>query len=181
MQLLSNRLFRMPQVSRGMVTIGRAISARSFSIRVKLRMRNYFQLVRGANSNYSKGSINKSLVSDDALLFKSYEFALRTYFTCRIYSNGEIVQKMCSMPSLMTEYGLHGRDFLAIHPGTHRTTPCILARQKAILVNLNSIRSIISDESMIIFNVIVSALSMIRRLITRSFQRYREISRTTFG
>lgn len=74
---------------------------------------------------------------------------------CRIYANGEIVQKMCSMPSLMTEYALHGRDFLAIHPGTHRTTPCILARQKAILVNLNSIRSIISDESMIIFNVLV--------------------------
>ena len=71
----------------------------------------------------------------------------------RIYSNGEILQKMCSMSSLMTEYALHGRDFLAIHPGTHRTTPCILAREKAILLNLNTIRSIITDESMIIFNV----------------------------
>lgn len=71
----------------------------------------------------------------------------------RIYSNGEIVQKMCSMSSLMTEYSLHGRDFLAIHPGTHRSTPCILARDKAILINLNSIRSIVTDESMIIFNV----------------------------
>ena len=157
MQLLSNRLFRMPQVSRGMVTIGRAISARSFSIR----------LVRGANSNYSKGSINKSLVSDDALLFKSYE----------IYSNGEIVQKMCSMPSLMTEYGLHGRDFLAIHPGTHRTTPCILARQKAILVNLNSIRSIISDESMIIFNIDNPFISK----ISRDIADYIRIESRRFG
>ena len=58
------------------------------------------------------------------------------------------------MSTLMTEYALHGRDFLAIHPGTHRTTPCILARERAILVNLNSIRGIITDESMIIFNVI---------------------------
>ena len=57
------------------------------------------------------------------------------------------------MSTLMTEYALHGRDFLAIHPGTHRTTPCILARERAILVNLNSIRGIITDESMIIFNV----------------------------
>lgn len=73
----------------------------------------------------------------------------------RIYSNGEIVQKMCSMSSLMTEYALHGRDFLAIHPGTHRSTPCILARDKAILINLNSIRSIVTDESMIIFNVLI--------------------------
>ena len=71
----------------------------------------------------------------------------------RIFPNGEIVQKMCSMSFLMTEYAIHGRDFLAIHPGTHRTTPCILAREKSILVNLNSIRSIITDESMIIFNV----------------------------
>lgn len=75
------------------------------------------------------------------------------FITFRIYSNGEIVQKMCSMSSLMTEYSLHGRDFLAIHPGTHRSTPCILARDKAILINLNSIRSIVTDESMIIFNV----------------------------
>ena len=60
---------------------------------------------------------------------------------------------MCSMPTLMTEYSLHGRDFLAIHPETHRTTPCILAREKAILVNLNSIRSIITSDSVIIFNV----------------------------
>ena len=92
-------------------------------------------------------------MKDDSSLFKSYESIFQFLITYRIYSNGEIVQKMCSMSSLMTEYSLHGRDFLAIHPGTHRSTPCILARDKAILINLNSIRSIVTDESMIIFNV----------------------------
>lgn len=99
--------------------------------------------------------MNKSILSDDASVFNSYEYAFYFYMIRRIFPNGEIVQKMCSMSFLMTEYSIHGRDFLAIHPGTHRTTPCILAREKSILVNLNSIRSIITDESMIIFNVYV--------------------------
>lgn len=93
-------------------------------------------------------------MKDDSSVFKSYEYSFLLVDISRIYSNGEIVQKACSMSTLMTEYSLHGRDFLAIHPGTHRTTPCILARNKAILVNLNSIRGIITDESMIIFNVL---------------------------
>lgn len=93
-------------------------------------------------------------MKDDSSVFKSYEYFFLLVDISRIYSNGEIVQKACSMSTLMTEYSLHGRDFLAIHPGTHRTTPCILARNKAILVNLNSIRGIITDESMIIFNVL---------------------------
>ena len=97
--------------------------------------------------------MNKSILSDDASVFKSYEYQTELLIIYRIFPNGEIVQKMCSMSFLMTEYAIHGRDFLAIHPGTHRTTPCILAREKSILVNLNSIRSIITDESMIIFNV----------------------------
>lgn len=95
----------------------------------------------------------KGIMKDDGSLFKSFE----------IYSNGEIVQKICSMSTLITEYSLHGRDFLAIHPGTHRSTPCILARDKAILVNLNTIRCIISSESMIMFNIDNPFISKISR------------------
>ena len=100
-------------------------------------------LAYSANSSPGKVGQVKGIMKDDGSLFKSFE----------IYSNGEIVQKICSMSTLITEYSLHGRDFLAIHPGTHRSTPCILARDKAILVNLNTIRCIISSESMIMFNV----------------------------
>ena len=92
-------------------------------------------------------------MKEDSSLFKSFEYADCYKILCRIYANGEIVQKMCSMSTLITEYAFHGRDFLAIHPGTHRTTPCILARDKAILMNLNAVRCIITSESMIIFNV----------------------------
>ena len=95
-------------------------------------------------------------MKEDSSLFKSFEYAAWYKYVCRIYANGEIVQKMCSMSTLITEYAFHGRDFLAIHPGTHRTTPCILARDKAILMNLNSIRCNITSESMIIFNVSLS-------------------------
>lgn len=84
---------------------------------------------------------------------------------------------MCSMSSLMTEYALHGRDFLAIHPGTHRTTPCILAREKAILLNLNTIRSIITDESMIIFNIDNPFISK----ISRDIADYIRIESKRFG
>ena len=82
---------------------------------------------------------------------------------------------MCSMSTLMTEYAFHGRDFLAIHPGTHRTTPCILARDKAILVNLNTVRCIITCESMIIFNVTSVKRFFQLRLTTPSFRRSPEI------
>ncbi|KNB41737.1 inner membrane magnesium transporter MRS2 [Blastocystis sp. subtype 4] len=84
---------------------------------------------------------------------------------------------MCSMSSLMTEYSLHGRDFLAIHPGTHRSTPCILARDKAILINLNSIRSIVTDESMIIFNIDNPFISK----ISRDIADYIRIESKRFG
>ncbi|CBK24345.2 uncharacterized protein [Blastocystis hominis] len=102
-------------------------------------------------------------MKEDSSLFKSFEYADCYKILCRIYANGEIVQKMCSMSTLMTEYAFHGRDFLAIHPGTHRTTPCILARDKAILMNLNAVRCIITSESMIIFNIDNPFISKISR------------------
>ena len=111
------------------------------------------KLAYSANSSPGKVGQVKGIMKDDGSLFKSFEFRINVSLICRIYSNGEIVQKICSMSTLITEYSLHGRDFLAIHPGTHRSTPCILARDKAILVNLNTIRCIISIESMIMFNV----------------------------
>ena len=111
------------------------------------------KLAYSANSSPGKVGQVKGIMKDDGSLFKSFEFRINVSLICRIYSNGEIVQKMCSMSTLMTEYAFHGRDFLAIHPGTHRTTPCILARDKAILMNLNAVRCIITSESMIIFNV----------------------------
>ena len=120
----------------------------------------------------------KGIMKDDGSLFKSFEFRTDSSLICRIYSNGEIVQKICSMSTLITEYSLHGRDFLAIHPGTHRSTPCILARDKAILVNLNTIRCIISSESMIMFNV-VRLPSLTDRSTIRSSQRSLAISPTT--
>ena len=84
------------------------------------------------------------------------------------------------MSTLMTEYSLHGRDFLAIHPGTHRNTPCILAREKAILINLNSIRGIITEESMIIFNVVYYVILFKNRLTIHSFRRFRVILQIIF-
>lgn len=111
------------------------------------------KLAYSANSSPGKVGQVKGIMKDDGSLFKSFESRINVSLICRIYSNGEIVQKICSMSTLITEYSLHGRDFLAIHPGTHRSTPCILARDKAILVNLNTIRCIISSESMIMFNV----------------------------
>ena len=85
------------------------------------------------------------------------------------------------MSTLMTEYSLHGRDFLAIHPGTHRNTPCILAREKAILINLNTIRGIITEESMIIFNVVYYVILFKNRLTIHSFRRFRVILQIIFG
>ncbi|KAK8801449.1 hypothetical protein WA171_004591 [Blastocystis sp. BT1] len=134
-----------------------SLQTRSFAMR----------LMRSANNTSQKPGQGKGVMKDDSSLFKSYE----------IYSNGEIVQKMCSMSSLMTEYSLHGRDFLAIHPGTHRSTPCILARDKAILINLNSIRSIVTDESMIIFNIDNPFISK----ISRDIADYIRIESKRFG
>ena len=120
-------------------------------------------------------------MKEDSSLFKSFEYATSSYILCRIYANGEIVQKMCSMSTLMTEYAFHGRDFLAIHPGTHRTTPCILARDKAILMNLNAVRCIITSESMLIFNVFELRIVALCRSTIPSFRRFPETLQTIFA
>ncbi|KAK8792890.1 hypothetical protein WA158_005054 [Blastocystis sp. Blastoise] len=87
------------------------------------------------------------------------------------FPNGEHINKTITIPSLMKDYDLHVRDILAIHPSSSSTAPCILPRKKAILVQLDTLRAIITSNSMLFFDV---GSSITKKVTDKILDYYKE-------